>query len=97
MNENWTIATIVAVLISMVLEWFPGLKARWDKFSDSQKRGIMGVTVAVVSAVVVLGNCYWWGDVCPEKWTATLMEIFIAFLVAAGVQQGVHRLAKKPD
>ncbi len=97
MTENMSIATIIAVVISMLLEWFPALKVRWDKLSEGQKRGIMGVMVAVVTVVVVLGNCYWWGEVCPEKWTATLLEIFIAFLVAAGVQQGVHRLAKKPD
>lgn len=97
MTENMTIATTIAVLLSLVLEWFPGLKPRWDLLSEAQKRGLMAAAVAVISVVVVLGNCYWWGEVCPEKWTGALLDIFMAFIVAAGVQQGVHRLTKRPE
>lgn len=97
MSENMSVAAIVAVLVSLLLEWFPALKTWWEKFSSAQKQGMMAATVAVISAVVVVGNCYWWGETCPEKWTGTLLEIFLTFLAAAGVQQGVHLLTKKPE
>ena len=96
-SESLTPAVIAAALLSIVLEWFPGVASWFAGLTPARRAGINALLVALISVVAVLGNCYWWGDVCPEKWTATLMEIFIAFLVAAGVQQGVHRLAKKPD
>lgn len=95
MNENMSIAAIVAVIVSLLLEWFPGLRAWWDGFSEAQKRGLMALIVAVVSIVVVLGNCYWWGDTCPADWAAFLREILLAFLAAAAVNQGVHLLTKR--
>lgn len=97
MNENMSIAAVVAVLISLMLEWFPGLKAWWEKYSEAQKRGLMALAVAVVSVAVVLGNCYWWGEVCPESWVVFLRDTLLTFLAAASVQQGVHLLTKKPE
>lgn len=97
MTENMSIATLVAVVLSLALEWFPKLNVWWDGFTDAQKRGLMAAAVAVITIVVTLGNCYWWGEVCPEKWTTALLDVLMAFLVAAGVQQGVHRLTKKPE
>lgn len=95
MNENMSVAAVVAVLVSLLLEWFPALKAWFEKFSAGQKQGLMAATVAVISVVVVLGNCYWWGEVCPESWIVMLRDTFLTFLAAATVQQGVHLLSKK--
>lgn len=97
MSENVSIAAGVAVLVSLLLEWFPALKARWDQFTEGQKRGMMAAAVMLISLVVILGNCYWWGEVCPEQWVVTLRELFLTFLAAASVQQGVHRLLKRPE
>ena len=59
MNENVTIAAIVATVVSLLLEWFPGLKTWWEKFTPVQKQRLMALIVAIVSVVIVLGNCYW--------------------------------------
>lgn len=95
MNENMSVAAVVAVLVSLLLEWFPALKAWWEKFTAAQKQGMMAGAVAVISILAVLGNCYWWGDVCPESWVVLLRETFLTFLTAAAVQQGVHLLSKR--
>ena len=97
MTENVSIASVVAVFISLLLEWFPALKTRWDTFNEGQKRGMMAAAVMLISLVVVLGNCYWWGEVCPESWVVTVRELFLTFLAAASVQQGVHRLLKRTE
>jgi len=96
MNENVAIAAIVATIVSLLLEWFPGLKAWWEKYTGAQKQGLMALIVAIVSVVTVLGNCYWWGEICPENWAVFLKEILLAFLAAAAVNQGVHLLSKRP-
>ena len=96
MNENVTIAAIVATIISLLLEWFPGLKMWWEKYTGAQKQGIMALIVALVSVVTVVGNCYWWGEICPENWAIFLREVLLAFLAAAAVNQGVHLLTKRP-
>lgn len=94
MTENMSVAAFVAVIVSLLLEWFPGLKTWWDKFSEAQKRGMMAGAVAVLSIGLVALNC-WRGVVCPEDWWATVWEIVVVFLTAATVQQGVHRLLKR--
>lgn len=95
MTENMTVAALVAVVVSLLLDWFPGLKGWWEKFGEGQKRGLMAGAVAVASIVTVLGNCYLWGEVCPENWWAAIWEIVLVFLTAAATQQGVHRLLKR--
>ncbi len=95
MNENISIAAIVATIVSLLLEWFPGLSAWWEKFTTAQKQGLMAFIVALTSVVVVAGNCYWWGEVCPENWVIFLREVLLAFLAAAAVNQGVHLLTKR--
>lgn len=94
MSETMSIATIVAVLISLFVEWFPGVAAWWEKFTEAQKRGIMALTVAVVTVAVAGLNCVW-KDVCPADWPAFLNELLLAFIVAASAQQGIHLLSKR--
>lgn len=95
MNENMSIAAIVATIVALLLEWFPGLRTWWEGFTSAQRQGIMAGIVAVTSVVVVVGNCYLWGEVCPADWAAFLREILLAFLAAAAVNQGVHLLTKR--
>lgn len=97
MAENLSIAAIVATIVSLALEWFPGLRVWWDGFTEAQKRGIMAGAVALVSVVTVVGNCYVWGGTCPANWGAWLTEVLLTFLAAAAVNQGVHRLTKRPE
>lgn len=96
MTENMSIAAVVATIVSLLLEWFPGLNTWWDGFTEAQKRGIMAAIVAGVSIAVVAGNCYGRGQSCPADWVAFLQEVLMAFLAAATVNQGIHLLSKRP-
>lgn len=97
MTENMSVAAIVATIVSLLLEWFPGrLSTWWDGFTEAQKRGIIAAIVAVVSIAVVAGNCYGRGQSCPADWVAFLQEVLMAFLAAATVSQGIHLLSKRP-
>lgn len=96
MTENLSIAAIVATIVSLMLEWFPGLRVWWDGFTEAQKRGLMAAIVAIVSLAAVAGNCYW-GDACPADWGAWLLELLLTFLAAAAVNQGMHRLTKRRE
>ena len=92
--ENMSVAAIVATVVSLLLEWFPGLRSWWEGFTAAQKQGIMAGTVAIISLGAVGVNCAR-GVVCPVDWWAAVWEIFVAFLAAAAVQQGVHLLTKR--
>lgn len=94
MSETMSIATIVAVLISLFVEWSPGISDWWEKFTDAQKRGIMALAVAVVTVAVAGVNCAW-RDVCPADWLTFLRDLFLAFIVAATANQGIHLLTKR--
>lgn len=94
MSETMSIATVVAVLISLFVEWFPGVATWWEKFTESQKRGIMALTVAIVTVAAAGVNCAW-RDVCPADWLEFAKEILMAFIVAATANQGIHRLTKR--
>lgn len=94
MIENASIAAIVAVVVSLLLEWFPALNGWWDGFSSSQKRGIMAAVVGVISLAVVGVNCAAY-QTCPADWLATVRDIVLVFIAAAAGQQGTFLLAKK--
>lgn len=95
MFESMSIASVVAAVVSLLLELIPGFKARWDKLTGRQKQILIALFVAVVSVGVVLGNCYWWGEVCPASWIVFLRDTFLTFLAAATVSQGIHQLSKR--
>ena len=95
MSENMSVAAIVAVVVSLLLEWFPGLRAWFEKFTAAQKQGMMAGVVAVISIAVVLGNCYWWGDVCPASVWDAVGEILIVALLAAAGNQAVHAMTRR--
>jgi len=92
--ENMSIAAILATVVSLLLEWFPGLRAWWEEFAAAQKQGMMAGAVAIISLGVVGLNCAR-GVACPADWWAVVWEVFVAFLAAATVQQGVHLLTKR--
>jgi len=66
-SETLTPAVIAAALLSIVLEWFPGVAGWFAGLTPARRAGINALLVALISIVAVLGNCYWWGDVCPAR------------------------------
>lgn len=94
-GDNVTLAAVAAVILSLLVEWFPGVREWWEGFTESQKRGIMAGAVALLSIATVAVGCARGTGACPADWLAFLVEVFLTFLAAASVQQGVHLLTKR--
>jgi len=92
--ENVSVAALVAVVVSLLLEWFPGSQGWWEKFSEAQKRGLMAGAVMVISIGVAGVNCAAYGS-CPGDWLVLVRDVFLVFIAAAAGQQGVYSLAKR--
>jgi hypothetical protein len=89
-----TTVTLVSVLLSLALEWFPGLKDWWEPLTEGQKRGLIAAAVAVFSLAGLGINCGYY-DVCPTDWLAAVKEVALTFVVAAAGVSGVYVLAKR--
>jgi hypothetical protein len=96
MENNVGLAAIVAVVVSLVLEWFPGLSTWWDTYSAAQKRGIMAAIVAAISIAALGINCAYYGT-CPADWLAAVRDVVLVFIAAAAGSQGVHLLSKRTE
>lgn len=94
MNDELTVSALVAVIVSLLLEWFPKLRGWWDKFSESQKRGMMALAVMLISLAVVGVNCAAY-DTCPADWIVAVRDLFLIFIATAAGQQGVYALLKR--
>lgn len=92
--ENVSVAAIVATVVSLLLEWFPGLRAWWEQFAAAQKRGIIAAVVAIISIAVAGINCAAY-QTCPADWLRFVLEVFLVFLGAAAAQQGAYALFKR--
>lgn len=96
MESSISLAALVAVVVSLLLEWFPGLSTWWDGFSASQKRGIMAAAVGAISLAVTGINCAYYGT-CPADWLAAVRDVVLVFIAAAAGSQGVHLLSKRTE
>lgn len=92
--ESVSVAAFVAVAVSLLLEWFPGLNTWWEKFTAAQKRGMMAAAVALISVGVAGVNCAAY-DTCPADWIVFVRDVFLAFIAAAAGSQGVYALLKR--
>lgn len=93
--ENVSVAALVAVIVSLLLEWFPLLNVWWEKFTAAQKRGMMAGAVALISIGVAGVNCAAY-QVCPADWLVFVRDVIFVFVAAAAGQQGVYALLKRP-
>ena len=96
MTENMSVAAIVATIVSLLLEWFPGLNTWWDGFTEAQKRGIMAAIVAALSIASLGVNCAYYGT-CPADWLVAVRDVVLVFIAAAAGSQGVHLLSKRTE
>lgn len=94
--QNVSIAALLAVIVSMLLEWFPWLSTWWEQFTAAQKRGMMAGAVALISIGVAGVKCAAY-QVCPADWIALVRDVFLVFVAAAAGQQGVYSLLKRPS
>jgi hypothetical protein len=95
MTQSLTPAVIAAAVLSIVLEWSPGLSSWWHGLTPARRAGINALFVALISVVSVLGGCYWWGSVCPVNLWAAVGEILLTALLAAAGNQAVHAMTRR--
>ena len=89
--EQATPAVILAAILSVVMEWFPKLRDKWEELNENRKRGLMALGVAIITLITLGYNCYGRGE-CPADWTATVMSVLWVALMAAASNQLTHSL-----
>lgn len=87
-----TLGSIVAALVSLALDYFPGLAAKYDALSVAAKRQIAAVLAVVITAAV-------FGLTCQKLVTSNLVcsysgawnavaDVIYVFMVGQGVHAG---------
>lgn len=90
-----TPAVIAAAILSILLEWFPGIAAWFAELSSAKKTTINALLVAVISIGTVVGNCYVWGSTCPESIWGVVGEVLVLFLLAAAGNQAIYSMTRR--
>lgn len=90
-----TPALIFAALLSVSLEWLPGLSAWFAKLTPAKKTSINALGVTLVSVISVVGACYWWGDTCPDSMWQAIGNILLLGLLGMATNQGVYQATKR--
>jgi len=97
-NIDWTALTpavIAAALLSILLEWFPGLSTWWEGLSSRRKTTINALLIMLITGGSVYGKCRLWSNVCPVDVWAAVGEIVLTFLLAAAANQSIHAMTKR--
>ena len=88
------LSILLAGLLAILFDWFPGLAAWFDGLSRLKKQQVMLGLLGLVVAGVFAGSCLGWfetGLACARQSLPTLLEYI---LIAAGANQAVHLLTK---
>ena len=94
-SESLTPAIIAAAIVSILLEWFPGLSTWWEGLSSRRKTTINAMLIMLITGGSIYGKCKLWGDVCPADVWAAVAEVLVTFLLAAAANQSVHAMSRK--
>jgi hypothetical protein len=95
MSNEATFTMIAAALISLLVEWSPGVDVWWHALSETKKKQLMAAAVMLLSAGSVGVQCA--AKNCPADPWGTLGNVILVFLLSAGAQQGIHRLTRRSD
>ncbi len=85
---------VLAGLCAILFDWFPVLSSWYGALSQLKKRQIMATVLLVIILTIYLGSCtgiFSTGLTCDKAGFAVLFQIY---LVAIGINQGVHLLTK---
>ena len=85
---------LLAGLLAVCFDWFPGLAPRFDGLSKIKKQQLMLLLLGLVAGTAFAGSCYGWfesGLACSKQSLPLLLQYV---LTAAGVNQAVHLLTK---
>jgi len=89
--ETVTPAIVLAMILSLVMEWVPNLRDKWEELNENRKRGIMALGVAIITLVVMAYNCWGQGQ-CPADWVVAIRDVLLVALVTATANQVTHAL-----
>lgn len=85
---------LLAGLIAILFDWFPGLAAWFDDISELKKKQVMAGLLLIVVLIIYGGIC---GQIFTTTYTcdkAGFASLFEVFLIAVGINQGIHALTK---
>ena len=88
------LAYLLAGLVAVLFDWFPGLMTWFGNLSELKKRQFMGVLLGVIVLLIFGGSCwgiFTSGFTCDKLGFASLVQVY---LIAVGVNQGLHLLTK---
>lgn len=89
-------AILFSALLSLILEWSPGIAAWWAALSAGKKASLNALAVALISVIVMLYNCQW-GDTCPANVGQAIVDLLLVALLSLGANQAVHRTLKREN
>jgi pilus assembly protein Flp/PilA len=88
------LAYLLAGLVAILFDWFPGLTTWFGNLSELKKRQFMGLLLALIVGVIFGGACYGLfstGFSCDATGAAAVIQVW---LIAVGINQGLHLLTK---
>ena len=84
-----------AGLIALIFERFGWIKDAWDKLTSETKQLVMWIFLAVIVFGAFGLSCAKLIPAFDCTWPDGFMAAAMTFLLAAGVNQGTHRLLRK--
>lgn len=93
MIDSNLFASIVAILISLMCSYVPGLSEKWGGLESVTKRAVMAGMMMVVAVISVVLSCAHILDivVCDREGVIAVLSAFIAALVA---NQGAYQITR---
>jgi hypothetical protein len=88
------LAMLLAGLLAVAFDWFPGLAPWFGGLSRLKKQQLVLALLGLIAGGVMAGSCQGWletGLACGVQALPRLLEIILA---AASVNQAVHLLAR---
>lgn len=88
------LAYLLAGLVAILFDWFPKLSEWFDALGALKKQQFMGLLLALIVVVIFGGAClkvFVTGFACDQAGFAQVAQVW---LIAVGVNQGVHLLTK---
>lgn len=99
MDSILTVAGITGILVTivtLVFQYFPGLRVKWAGIATEYKRGIIFALYVIVGAIVGFGGCVEAiAAILPQLLCSTATgfgEYVVGVLLAVGAGQGIFDL-----
>ena len=89
-----TLVMILAGLLAVLFDWFPGLRPWFDGLSRTRKRLVMTGLLSLVAGLIFAGSCkglFETGVACTVESLPLLLQYILS---AAAANQAVHLLVK---